>query len=192
MCLEPHKNFILLLLRSIYSWRGCRVHVKLYWHWREQGGCSVCFAGYRPCLSLLALCFLFSCLQSHVDSYPITPKHVSGELLFNHMLPVFEQLKLQHHFLLVLVWFCPIFFCLFLRFVQNIWILFVQLSATVKWTKLCTNEFLLSLDFKLECQIIIILLIPWTTDMICRSHCPCNLKRNFLLFVGGFTSSCRK
>lgn len=98
-----NRNFILLLLRSIHSWRRCRVHVEVYWHCREQRGCSVCFAGYRPCLSLPALCFLFSCLQSHVDSYPKTPKHVSGELLFNHMLPVFEQLKLQHHFLLVLV-----------------------------------------------------------------------------------------
>lgn len=46
-----------------------------------------------PCLSLPTLCFLFSRQQSHVDSDPVTPKHVSGELLFSHMLPMFEQLN---------------------------------------------------------------------------------------------------
>lgn len=102
-CVLTPRNFILLLLSSIHSWRECSVSVNPCWYCREQESCSVCFAGCRPSLFLLALCFLFPCQQSHVDSDPVTPKHVSGELLFSHMLPVSEQLKFQHLFLLVLI-----------------------------------------------------------------------------------------
>ena len=80
-------------LAPLLSWNGYSAYLKPYWPCREQGSYSACFAGCIHCLSIPALCFLFSQQQSRVDSDLVTPKCASGELLFSHMLPVFEQLS---------------------------------------------------------------------------------------------------
>lgn len=72
--------------------------------------------------------FLLSQQQSHVDSDPVAPKPVSGELLFSRMLPVSEQLStptLQLEYLLY-----AFLTCLCLIFPHSFQVCFSNLSRS--------------------------------------------------------------